>query len=69
MDRCAMMRAGEEVVDMTEDEARAIIEGHSGEGGAIVPALQAELPAIKSFYRRCLEADVPVLLGPCTGGG
>jgi hypothetical protein len=64
-----MKQWGEEVIDMTEDEARALIEEHSDEGGRIVPALQADLGAIKSLYWRCLDADVPALLGPCADGG
>jgi hypothetical protein len=64
-----MMRSREEAIHMTEDEARALIEEYAEEGGAIVPALQADLRAIKSLYEQCLDADVPALLGPCSDGG
>jgi hypothetical protein len=67
--RYAQKRSTEEVNDMQEDEARAIIEEHAEQGGRIVPALQADLRAIKSLYSQCLDADVPALLGPCAGGG
>ena len=67
--RCAIMRWGEEVTGMREDEARTLIEDYSEEGGRIVPALQADLRSIKNLYWQCLDADVPVLLGPCMDGG
>jgi hypothetical protein len=64
-----MMPWSEEVVDMTEDEARALIDECSEEGGRIVPVMQADLRSIKGLYRQCLDADVPALLGPCSDGG
>ena len=54
---------------MTEDEARALIEEFADAGGAVVPALQADLRSIKRLHQQCLDADVPALLGPCAGGG
>jgi hypothetical protein len=54
---------------MREDEAREIIEAAAAKGGRVVPALKAQIPAIKSMLERCLEAGIPALPGPCERGG
>jgi hypothetical protein len=54
---------------MREEEARELIEARVARGGRVVPAMNAELPALRAMQETLLEAGIPAILGPCSSGG
>jgi hypothetical protein len=56
-------------IEMLEHEAKQLLDARVKDGARLVPAQQAALPAIKRLHGKCLDADIPALLGPCSAGG
>jgi hypothetical protein len=54
---------------MHASEAEAILERRVDGGGKLLIAAQADLPTLKRLRSRCLDAGIPVMLGPCAPGG
>ncbi len=54
---------------MHETEAEDILGKRVDEGGQLRVAANMDLPSLKRLRSRCLDAGIPVMLGPCAPGG
>ena len=54
---------------MRESEAEDVLRRRLDAGGQLRVAAQADLPTLKRLRSRCLDAEIPVMLGPCAPGG
>jgi len=51
---------------MLEEEAKEILEAKLKAGQSLHTAAQGDFRGIKRLLEKCLEDDIPCMLGPCT---
>lgn len=54
---------------MREEQAAIILEERVAAGYTLQVAGHADFRAIKELQQRCLDAEIPAILGPCSKGG
>ncbi len=54
---------------MNEQQAKEQIELRLNAGGTLAVAGHADLASVKNLRQKCLDADIPALLGPAHSGG